>query len=308
MTLQTTPIRRRTAVLSGLAELLRVTSIPMACYAKSSSVHSDVRPVLTEPTPAWLTLPPTPVLPEPTRQGLANVNGVQNFYAQFGKGPHVIFLHGGLANSNYWAHQVKSLSNDFTITVMDTRGHGRSPLSSKDFSYRAFAADVVGLMRFLEITRAPIIGWSDGAITGLQLAIYDQDAVAGLFAFGANSDVNGVRKGGSKSHVFSLFLDRAAREHALLSPRPNDWPLLTSGLESMWRSQPTFTSQQLAGAKLPITIADGEHDEIIKREETVRLSHDIPGSRLLWQRYVSHFAMLQEPGQFTKAVREFLSS
>lgn len=55
----------------------------------------------------WLALPPTPALPEPSDQGRASVNGAAIHYARFGRGEPVIFLHGGLANSNYWGNQIQ---------------------------------------------------------------------------------------------------------------------------------------------------------------------------------------------------------
>jgi hypothetical protein len=49
----------------------------------------------------WLTLPPTPTLPTSAKSGYAPVNGINIWYAVFGRGMPVILLHGGLANANY---------------------------------------------------------------------------------------------------------------------------------------------------------------------------------------------------------------
>jgi hypothetical protein len=97
----------------------------------------------------WLTLPPTPTLPGTPRKGIATINGTNIFYAQFGQGRPVLLLHGGLANSNYWGHQVEYLAESFSVIVMDTRGHGRSSVMSPSFSYSLFAEDTVGLLDFL---------------------------------------------------------------------------------------------------------------------------------------------------------------
>src|SRR5262252_6130180 len=150
-------------------------------------------------TVPWLTLPPTPTLPETARSGYLTLNGISVWHAQFGKGPHVLLLHGGLADSNYWGHQVRALAQDFTVTVMDTRGHGRSPVMSRAFSYRIFAEDTVALLDALKIPSAALVGWSDGAITGLQLAMTQPDRIAKLFAFGANATTDGLNPNGSKS-------------------------------------------------------------------------------------------------------------
>ena len=141
----------------------------------------------------WLTLPPTPTLPGATRKGIAAVNGTDIFYALFGQGPPVLLLHGGLANSNYWGHQIDYLARSFTVIVMDTRGHGRSPVTSHAFSYGLFAEDAASLLDFLKIPQVAVVGWSDGAVTGLQLAMTKPDRVSKLFAFGANSSAEGSK-------------------------------------------------------------------------------------------------------------------
>jgi pimeloyl-ACP methyl ester carboxylesterase len=75
----------------------------------------------------------------------------------------------------------------------------------------------------------------------------------------------------------------------------------------MWRSEPHFTKQQLAAIKVPITICDGEYDEIIKREHTKEIAAGINSARLVILTNVSHFAMLQNPVQFNQAIIEFLT-
>ena len=256
----------------------------------------------------WLTLPPTPTLPAATRSDLASINGVKAFFAQFGAGPHVLLLHGGLANSSYWGHQVAALAPRFTVTVMDTRGHGRSPVMSRDFAYRIFAEDVAALMDMLKLASAAIVGWSDGAITGLQLAMTRPERVTKLFAFGANSSLDGLKSGGARSRVFAAFSERCKTEYAGLSPRPERWPQLLDGLRAMWRREPTFSAQQMARIKSSTAIVDGEYDEIIKRDHTERMAREIPGAKLVIEPRVSHFAMLQDPAQFNRALIDFLGA
>jgi pimeloyl-ACP methyl ester carboxylesterase len=208
---------------------------------------------------------------------------------------------------NYWGYQVRELAQNFAVTVMDTRGHGRSPLISHPFSYGLFAEDVVGFLDVLGIPAAAIVGWSDGAITGLQLAIAKPGRISKVFAFGANRTVDGMKPNGSRSPIFASFVERCKSEYPHLSLHPDKWPQLVDGLRGMWRKEPAFTRQKLAAIKAPTAIADGEHDEIIKREETEQLSLVIPGARLVLQADTSHFAMLQDPAEFNRVMIEFLS-
>ena len=259
-------------------------------------------------TAPWLTLPPTPTLPETTRRGHLTLNGTSIFHAQFGAGPPVLLLHGGLANSNYWGHLVGELARRFTVTVMDTRGHGRSPVMARAFGYRIFAEDAAALLDHLAIPSAAIVGWSDGAVTGLQLAMTRPERVAKLFAFGANASPDGMIGGGVRSRVFAAFAERCRAEYATLSPHPERWPQLLDGLRPMWRNEPRFSARQMAAVKAPTAIADGEYDEIIRREHTLSMSRRIPGARLVILPRVSHFAMLQDPDRFNHAVIDFLTA
>lgn len=257
--------------------------------------------------PAWLTLPPTPELPAPRRSETVSINGAEIYFAQFGEtGPPVLMLHGGLGNSNYWGHQVVELSKQFAVTVMDTRGHGRSPLISRAFSYGLFARDAIALLDYLHIPTSSIVGWSDGGVTGLELAMTRPDRVAKLFAFGANSTPAGMKPSGARAGVFPAYAARCRAEYAELSPNPEKWPQLVEGLSPMWRSEPNYPDQKLARITAPTAIADGAYDEIIKPEHTRHMAAVIPGARIAIVPNTSHFAMLQDPAAFNRALLDFL--
>jgi pimeloyl-ACP methyl ester carboxylesterase len=255
----------------------------------------------------WMSLPPTPALPAARRSELVAINGTSIYFAQFGDGADVVLLHGGTANANYWGHQVAALAKDYRVTVMDTRGHGRSPVVSHAFGFAVFAEDVADLLDYLGIPAAAIVGWSDGAITGLQLGMTKPGLVTRLFAFGANSSLDGLKAGGARNKVFAAFTTRSKAEYGALSPHPERWPQLVDGLRAMWRREPNYAKPQLAKITAPTAISDGEYDEIIKPEHTRQIALDIPGARLMIQPRVSHFAMLQNPDQFNQTLIEFLA-
>jgi pimeloyl-ACP methyl ester carboxylesterase len=261
------------------------------------------RPVVAEPQ--WLTLPPTPSLPEAARSGTAPINGVRIWYAVFGLGEPVILLHGGLANANYWGHQVRALQDRYQVIVMDSRGHGRSTRNDMPYGYDLMASDVVGLMDFLKIRKAAIVGWSDGAIIGLDIAMRHPERLSNLFAFGANSDPSGVADV-AHSPVFNAFIARAEGEYRALSPTPNGYKSFLAQIEKMWASQPNWSADQLHAITVPTWIVDGDHDEAIKRENTEFMAAHIPNAGLLLQPEVSHFSFLQDLEQFDADVLRFL--
>src|SRR5450432_4011755 len=81
----------------------------------------------------WRRLPAPQAMPKPVRSGFAPVNGIQVYYAVYGKGPPLILLHGGLANSNYWGNQVPVFARTHRVVVMDSRGHGRSTRDAQPY-------------------------------------------------------------------------------------------------------------------------------------------------------------------------------
>jgi pimeloyl-ACP methyl ester carboxylesterase len=255
--------------------------------------------------PQWLTLPPTPALPKPAESGTADVNGVKIWYATFGSGAPVILLHGGLANANYWGRQVPVLARRYRVIVMDSRGHGRSTRDAQPFGYDLMASDVIALMDHLKIEKAAIVGWSDGAILGLDIAIHHPERLTKLFAFAANSDPSGVADI-DKSPVFQAYIKRAEKEYEALSPTPGQYQTFLDQIGKMWATQPNFTADQLRAITVPTWIVDADHDEAIKRENTEFMAAQIPGAGLLLQPDVSHFSFLQDPGQFTADVLHFL--
>ena len=256
--------------------------------------------------PQWLTLPPTPALPKAEESGFAPVNGIKIWYATFGKGEPVILLHGGLANSNYWGHQVPVLAERYRVIVMDSRGHGRSTRDERPYGYELMASDVIGLMDFLKIPKAAVVGWSDGAILGLEIALRHRARLSKLYAFAANSDPSGV-KDVDKSPVFTAFIARAEKEYEALSATPGQYKPFLEQISRMWATQPHYTASDLNGITTPTWIVDADHDEAIKRENTEFMAAQIPGAGLLIQPEVSHFSFLQDPAQFTWSVMHFLA-
>jgi pimeloyl-ACP methyl ester carboxylesterase len=258
-------------------------------------------------TAKWEQLPPTPELPKPEKSGIEAVNGVRIWYAVFGKGSPVILVHGGLGSSNYWGLQIPALARQHQVIVLDSRGHGRSVREGQPVTYHLMASDVLALMDALRIQKAALVGWSDGAIIGLDIAINHPERLSGLFAFGANSDPSGV-KDPAQTPTFPVYMQRTKEEYQKLAPVPSDYDAWMKELSKMWDNEPHFSDDQLRSIKVQTWIVDGDRDEVIKRENTDHMAALIPGAGELILPQVSHFAPLQDPTQFNEALLRFLSS
>lgn len=254
----------------------------------------------------WQTLPATPAPIAYEHSERAKLNGTVLYYATTGHGPPVVLLHGGLANSDYWGNQVKALRPHHTVIVMDSRGHGRSARDTRPFGYDLMADDVVALLDHLKLPKADIVGWSDGAIIGLDLAIRHPTRVGRVFAFAANSKTDGVQDNVDKNPTFAAFIARAGQEYARLSPTPAGYDDFVAQISKMWATQPNWTDTQLRAIRAPVLIVDGDHDEAIRRPHTEYMAATIPGAGLLILPNTSHFAFLQDPVLFDAAMLHFL--
>ena len=294
---------------SGLAGFVsctfRCTTVGVICLLLSVLPRTAVP--ATAPGELWQTLPQTPPLPSAVKSGYASVNGIRMFYAVFGHGSPVLLLHGGLGNSNYWADVIPILvRNHFKVIVADSRGHGRSTRSAEAYSYELMASDVLALLNYLELKKVDLVGWSDGGIIGLVIAMQHPERLRRLFAYGANGDPSGVRPDIDSNITFTSYIERTRREYRELSPTPGNYDEFLAQIQAMWAQQPNFAAAQLQRITVPAAIADGAHDEAIKREHTEYLARIIPGATLIILPDVSHFGMLQNPQEFSTAVINFL--
>jgi pimeloyl-ACP methyl ester carboxylesterase len=254
----------------------------------------------------WQVLPTTPAPIHSERSGQAKANGISIYYAEYGQGSPVILLHGGLANADYWGNQVKALAPYHTVIVMDSRGHGRSTRNSQPYGYDLMADDVVALMDFLKVAKADIVGWSDGGILGLDLAMRYPARVGKIFAFGANTVTSGVNDGVAKNPTFVAYVERARHEYEAYAATPKEYDDFVAEIDKMWATEPSWTDAQLKSITAPVLVVDGDHDEAIKREHTEYIASTIPGAGLLILPNVSHFAFLQDPELFNYAILHFL--
>ncbi|HWU25035.1 MAG TPA: alpha/beta hydrolase [Rhizomicrobium sp.] len=271
-------------------------ALALACLALASSARAAA---------LWMVLPPTPRLPKATISAWTPVDSVRLWYAEFGHGQPVLLLHGGLANADYWGNQVRALMRHYRVIVMDSRGHGRSSRNAQPFGYDLMAEDVVGLPNYLKLKRVALVGWNDGAIIGLDIAMRHPERLTKLFAFAANYDTQGVADI-VHSPVFAAFEARAGTEYARLSPTPHNYRSFLAAITAMWAHEPNWHEADFRRISVPTWIVDADHDEAITPDQPRTMASWIPSAGLLVQPDVSHFSFIQDPEQFDRDVEHFL--
>jgi pimeloyl-ACP methyl ester carboxylesterase len=239
-------------------------------------------------------------------KGHVENDGAQIWYAAYGTGPAVILLHGGLGNSGNWGYQVPTLvENGYRVIVIDSRGHGRSTRDKQPYSYELMASDVIAVMDALELEKAVLVGWSDGACTALVLASKSSERAAGVFFFACNMDPSGTKEFEFTPIVGRCF-SRHVKDYQELSATPDTFDEFSEAVGLMQRTQPNYSANDLARIRVPVAIVHSEQDEFIKREHAEYLAKSIPNAEFIFLPGVSHFAPLQRPAQFNEALLGFV--
>ncbi len=256
----------------------------------------------------WAAIPMPPPMPAAVATGTAPVNGIQMYYATYGAGNPVLLIHGGLGNADIWSNQVVDLMKDHLVIVADSRGHGRSTRTAEPFGYDLMSSDYLALLDYLKVDKVDLVGWSDGGIIGLDIAMHHPERLKHLFAQAANITTDGVDPGVMNDKVFGQYIDWMGKEYGKLSPTPDQYDAFVTQISAMWATQPNWTDAEVAAIKVPTVVAAGDHDQAILRAHTEKIASLIPGAKLVILPATSHFAMLQAPKEYTAAVRALIDN
>ena len=255
---------------------------------------------------------PNPVvlgeLPTPTASGLLPVNDIQMYYAQYGEeGKPLILLHGGLGNADYFANQIPAFVDaGYQVFAFDSRGHGRSNVTETPIGYALMASDVLAAMDALGIDKADLVGWSDGGIIGLDIAINHPERLNKLVAYGANYIPAGVKSDIGESVVFNAYIEQALADYALLNPNPENVDAFLANIGNMWATEPNFSEEQMRGITTPTLILDGWQEEAIYPQHDFDMAELIPNAELTLMPGIGHFAMFLTPEMFNSIVLNYL--
>lgn len=107
------------------------------------------------------------------------VNGVNLYMQQTGKGTPILFLHPPLLSSMNFIYQQEQLGNQFQVITFDLRGHGKSDAGQEAFTYSLIVEDIIKLLDYLQIDKTYIAGYSTGGAIALEALLTYPDRFLG---------------------------------------------------------------------------------------------------------------------------------
>lgn len=180
-------------------------------------------------------------------------------YEKTGEGRPVILIHGNGEDHKVFNELKEILRDNYTVVAVDSRGHGESAMP-KEYHYKDMANDMVALIDSLNLVKPIVVGFSDGGIVGLLMAIEHSDILGGLITCGANLTPSGLK------WKESWKMKKAYRKDK-------------NPLTYMMMTEPNITEKDLEKISVLTFVMAGE-DDAIKEEETRNISAHIADSRL----------------------------
>ena len=120
------------------------------------------------------------------------LNGIKLYTEEYGKGQPMLQIHGNGESIASMGHQIRFFADRYRVIAADSRGHGKSDMGSGRLTYEQMAEDLNALLEKRGLRSVYVLGWSDGGILGLLLAIHHPDKVGRLAIMGANLNPAGA--------------------------------------------------------------------------------------------------------------------
>ena len=226
--------------------------------------------------------------------------GFKLYYETYGEGQPLLLFHGNGGSISNMGNQITFFSKYYKVIAIDTRAHGRSTDPSDSLSFEQIVDDFNALLDTMHLDSCYVIGWSDGGIDALLLAIRHPDKVKKMAFTGANlwPDTTGLTP-----FVYHMM----EQEHADLLKKPGTPEIKNHRkINDLDLYQPHITLGQLHQITCPTLVIGGDHDAIPVLH-TVTIAQNIPQSYLWIVPNSGHSVPVFKKDQFNSLIYDFFT-
>jgi pimeloyl-ACP methyl ester carboxylesterase len=255
--------------------------------------------------------------------GYAPVNGFKMYYEIQGSGEPVVLLHGAfMAITDDWRVWINELSKTRKVIAVEMQGHGRTTDIDRDLTYENLADDVAGLLDFLKIPRADIIGYSLGGGVAIECAIRHPEKVRKVVSISAPMRRDGwIKEANDFWPTFTWEMMKGTpseTEWKKLNPYPDRFPEYFNHIKALALSPYDFGADKLKATKAPMFFIHGDADGIrldhimeMYRLKGGELNGDMrphPESRLAILPNTTHVTLMNRRSTIVPMVNDFLDA
>lgn len=231
------------------------------------------------------------------------IRGMRMYCETYGSsGPSVLMIHGNGGSMASFKQNIPYFAGKYRVIAADSRAQGRSRDDGAELTFEMMADDYAALLDALDVKSAYVIGWSDGGITALVLALRHPEKVIRLAATGANlrPDASAFAPGQWESG--RQIYERDKDKIRTTDKERNDWKLFLLD----WR-EPNIPSAALRAVQCPALIICGDHD-LISLEHTVEIYRSLPHAALWVVPHSGHATLMEHADEFNRTVDGFFTA
>jgi pimeloyl-ACP methyl ester carboxylesterase len=266
----------------------------------------------------------------------ANVNGIDLYFDTVGAGETLVLTHGSWTDGSGWAPAVPSLAERYHVVTWDRRGHSRSQDGNTPGSRVEDAADLAGLIEYLDCGQVHLAGNSYGAIVALAAVTDRPDLVAsaavhepplfGLLEGTADprvaealiavqqplQSVAALIEAGDHRAAAELFIDGVALG-------PGSWAQMPEPVRALIASNActyldelhdptalTIDTSALTATTVPLQLTYGTASPMLFPKVIDQLASLVPTARVAILHDVGHIPHASHPERWTATLLEFL--
>ena len=245
----------------------------MTLIASPRAQSEETKPAMTSETKTLL---------KPEKSGLLPIDGVNYYYAVYGKGEPLLLLHGGLGSSDMFAPILPKFAEHRTVIAVDLQGHGRTALGERPFGLEAMGDDMAAIVKALGYDKVDVMGYSLGGGVAFRMAVQHPEAVRRLVmvstGYAANGFYDEMRPQQAQvSAAAAEFMKDTPmyKSYVAVAPKPEDFPKLLDALGAFMRKDYDF-SADVPKLKMPVMLIYGDSD-MYKPEHEIKFFQMLGG-------------------------------
>lgn len=226
-----------------------------------------------------------------------HVNGIDLSYHIYGRGEPLVLLHGNGQSHGAMKRQIDFFRKKYQVIAVDSRGHGKSELGFRPLDFQIMALDILCLLDYLKINRYRVIGYSDGGIIALEMAMYQPNRQVQMVVIGTNYDTSQIKWWANiftfVGYLFSI----------LLAPFSFFFRRIKAQMGLMI-FHPHIRERDLARISAPMLAIIGEYD-VISKADTQKMVRLVQRGEMTVIQHGTHFLTRQKPRELHQVIASF---
>jgi pimeloyl-ACP methyl ester carboxylesterase len=241
-------------------------------------------------------------------RGYAPVNSLKMYYEIEGAGDPLVFIPPAFGFAGM--KSFPALAQSHSVITVDLQGNGRTAdIPERPISIEQYAEDVVGLLKYLGISKADFLGESYGGDTAAVIVVRYPELVGRVVTYSATFAPPPNILDPETTHydhpptADSRDVQFQRESYKKVAPDPDYWPKIYEKVGSIqWKG---FSKEELASVRVPFLVLQGDHD-FVRLEHSVETVKLIPHAELAVIPSASHFALSSEQERVIPIIKHFL--